>query len=474
MVTCYQFSGPKLDYDRDDLVLELGQTIRTNEPFVNIQPISHFGIDDARGLRLVSNYVTVNLLASDEANLTVAHYWLRQHLPFSSIGCVPVLYVPDNPETITYRDIGSFAFEDQEPWLVVIFGRKVKKIALEVGQNVILATFAGQSLPAQEQERLLNHGHMLISNLKPSPLLQKQIYSGFIVLFDVLNRPSFDLPVLANLVLMESYCNRRLVETMSHKFADSIPIYPGLKEPKFDGNILSFPEHYGTHLDAPFHISEFGRKSDEITIDSIASLPCIKIESNDFDEKIDDPPLAVGLDSFYHWENENGMQIPENSLVFIDTDNCRNWPEPDAYMGRTSNGKLNIVGLHAEALNFLIKRRKIAGVGIDTISTDGSMITDTPMPSHVTLALNDAIGIENAAHIDTLPNIRTHPRMHPVSKCLMVPIRIQGGTAAPTAIFAITQPKRDDFYDGGAAPKSVTLNWCFTIIFIMWIILLQL
>ena len=90
-------------------------------------------------------------------------------------------------------------------------------------------------------------------------------------------------------------------------------------------------------------------------------------------------------------------------------------------------GRMHFPGFSAEAVKFLIERRNIRGIGLDTLSIDPGQSRDFAV--HHLLGSHGRYGLENLAGLDDLP---------PVGFYLIVaPIKIETGTGGPTRVFAI-------------------------------------
>lgn len=191
-------------------------------------------------------------------------------------------------------------------------------------------------------------------------------------------------------------------------------------------------EHGGTHIDAPIHFYENRNTVDQIPIEQlIGSGIVIRIS-----EKADkNRNYQFSVEDILDWETKHGT-IPERSIVLIDTGSSKYWPNRKEYMGTNERGKeavkkLKFPGIHPDAAKFLVSKRKIKAVGLDTPSIDfgGS----TQYETHQTLFEKNIPGFENVANLDQLPN-----------KGFMVialPIKLKGGSGGPLRIVAFIPAK---------------------------------
>lgn len=191
-------------------------------------------------------------------------------------------------------------------------------------------------------------------------------------------------------------------------------------------------EHGGTHIDAPIHFYENRNTVDQIPIEQlIGSGIVIRIS-----EKADkNRNYQFSVEDILDWETKHGT-IPEHSIVLIDTGSSKYWPNRKEYMGTDERGKeavkkLKFPGIHPDAAKFLVSKRKINAVGLDTPSLDfgGS----TQYETHQILFEKNIPGFENVANLDQLPN-----------KGFMVialPIKLKGGSGGPLRIVAFIPAK---------------------------------
>ena len=75
--------------------------------------------------------------------------------------------------------------------------------------------------------------------------------------------------------------------------------------------------------------------------------------------------------------------------------------DADAYRGTDSSGTLHFPGFSADATEWLIRRRRIRALGVDTLSIDpGNSAT---FDAHTILNGAERYGIENLARLSRLP-----------------------------------------------------------------------
>ncbi len=196
-----------------------------------------------------------------------------------------------------------------------------------------------------------------------------------------------------------------------------------LKDDGVYSGAYSTPEHLGTHIDAPNHFEDNQPSVDKIGLESLVG-PAVVIDISGKVENNVDYKLTVT--DISHWEQVNG-RIQESSIVLLNTGWWRRWNDYDEYKNMDDANKLHFPGYSAEAATFLVEKRDIKGIGIDTLSADCGISTDFAV-HHVINGAGKYI-LENVANLDKLP---------PAGITLIVaPIKIEGGSGGQTRIWAI-------------------------------------
>ncbi|MEY3432652.1 MAG: hypothetical protein RL131_588 [Bacteroidota bacterium] len=190
---------------------------------------------------------------------------------------------------------------------------------------------------------------------------------------------------------------------------------------------LSTPEHGGTHLDAPIHFSK-----DHLTIDQI---PLESVTGNavliDVSEKaLKNRDYLVSISDIENWEKQNGV-IPENTIILFRTGYGQFYPDREKYFGSAKKGneaipELHFPGIDPSATQFLVEKRKIKALGLDTPSMDYGQSKD--FKTHQVLLGANKPGFENVANLDQLPNTGIY--------VVALPMKIKKGSGAPLRIIA--------------------------------------
>lgn len=184
-------------------------------------------------------------------------------------------------------------------------------------------------------------------------------------------------------------------------------------------------EHGGTHIDAPIHFASTGYSVDEIPISQLFG-PALVIDIRA--QCRDNPDYELAQKDINEWEMRHGP-IEQNDLVLLLTGWGTFWPNKKRYLGSQTPddpGSLHFPGFSAEAMTFLVKDRRIRGVGIDTASIDPGRSVD--FPAHRILSEANGFALENVAQLERLP-IRG-------AMLAAFPLKIAGGTGGPIRLVA--------------------------------------
>lgn len=185
-------------------------------------------------------------------------------------------------------------------------------------------------------------------------------------------------------------------------------------------------EHGGTHIDAPIHFGKGQNTLDQIPLYRLVG-PAVVVDVRDAVAKDRDYRLSPG--DLKTWESRHG-RIPIGAIVVMYSGWGRYWPDKVKYLGsETPNDpeSLHFPGFSSEAAEFLVKERKIDGIGIDTPSIDHGPSRNFAV--HQILNGANLYGLENIAHLDRMPPIG--------ATIIALPIKITGGTGGPVRIIAL-------------------------------------
>lgn len=156
-------------------------------------------------------------------------------------------------------------------------------------------------------------------------------------------------------------------------------------------------EHYGTHVDAPGHFVVGGRLATELTLaELITPAVVISIAAR----AARDPDAVVTVDDIRAFERRHG-RIPRGAAVLMYSGWGAKVGDADAYRGTDAAGTLHFPGFSPEATEWLLQRRGIRSLGVDTLSIDPG--NSTTFESHLILNGADRYGVENLANLHRVP-----------------------------------------------------------------------
>ncbi len=205
------------------------------------------------------------------------------------------------------------------------------------------------------------------------------------------------------------------VVDLTHPFDDKTPYWPtatsgfqlttvhkGKTSGGYFYSAYSFcaPEHGGTHLDAPAHFAEGGWSADTLPLKQLMA-PGVVIDV--VEKAAADPDYRLAVADVRSWEARNGTVLA-GSIVLLRTGWSARWPDRKRYLGDDTPGdasRLHFPGFGKEAVELLVRDRKVAALGIDTASLDHGPSTD--FAAHQVGAAAGVPNLENLAHLDQLP-----------------------------------------------------------------------
>ena len=140
----------------------------------------------------------------------------------------------------------------------------------------------------------------------------------------------------------------------------------------FQAHEYRMPGQYGTHVDAPVHMSETGTGLDAFgPRDMILPLCVMDLEK----EVRENPDYALTLADIERWEAGNG-RIPERSFVAFRS----GWGRRRTYAeieNRDAEGTAHYPGWTVEALTFLREERDVTAIGHEPADTDPASVANT-------------------------------------------------------------------------------------------------
>ena len=187
------------------------------------------------------------------------------------------------------------------------------------------------------------------------------------------------------------------------------------------------PEHGGTHLDAPIHFAK-----DKLTIDQIplTSLTGNAIVIDVSENALKNKDYLIQVSDIEEWEKKNG-QIDKNTIVLFRTGYGQFYPDREKYFGTALKGLESIPLLHFPGIDpattqWLVEKRNIKALGLDTPSMDYGQSKD--FQTHRILLDKNKPGFENVANLDKLPAKGIY--------VVALPMKIGKGSGGPLRIIA--------------------------------------
>jgi kynurenine formamidase len=183
------------------------------------------------------------------------------------------------------------------------------------------------------------------------------------------------------------------------------------------GRVVTVHEHTGTHLDAPAHFHEGGATVEGIdAADLVCDAAVIDIRA----ACAADPDYALSTADIDTHETENGLLEPGVAVLV-----CTGWSAHRADASRYV-GDMHFPGLSLEAAQLLVERG-VAGIGIDTLSTDRGVASECPV--HFVTLPAGLWQLEGLVNLELLP---------PRGALLVVGApRLAGGSGVPARPLAL-------------------------------------
>ena len=199
----------------------------------------------------------------------------------------------------------------------------------------------------------------------------------------------------------------RLVD-LSHEFREDFPAFPGapptsretavtIPENGFYGQVWTIWEHICTHMDVPAHFIVGGRTSPELTLDElVAPIAVVDISGRAARE----PDTVVTPDDLTRYERRYG-RIPRNAVVAMYSGWETRAGSEAAYRNTDAGGTMRFPGFGKDAVDWLLERRRIRGIGVDTMSLDHG--PSSTFDVHLTVLGADHYGVENLRNLKQIP-----------------------------------------------------------------------
>jgi kynurenine formamidase len=201
---------------------------------------------------------------------------------------------------------------------------------------------------------------------------------------------------------------REKLVDLTHVFREDFPAFPGAPASSretvvtipangFYGQVWTIWEHICTHVDVPAHFIVEGRTSPELPIEELIA-PVVVV---DISERVArEPDTVVTPDDLARFERRHG-RIPRNALVAMYSGWETRAGSVEAYQNMDAGGRMRFPGFGVDAVTWLLERRRIRGIGVDTMSLDHG--SSTTFDAHLTVLGADRYGVENLRNLKRLP-----------------------------------------------------------------------
>ncbi len=181
---------------------------------------------------------------------------------------------------------------------------------------------------------------------------------------------------------------------------------------------LSMPSGIGTHMDAPRHFAQNGQAIADLPLEClIAKAVVIDCRPNAHAE------YFLTCEEILIFEKTHG-EIPEHALVLLLTGWSQYWHDSVRYRNPDASGHLRFPGFSEDSIDYLLTK-SIVGIGIDTLSPDGS---HPDFPVHRKILGSGKYILENLCHLEKLPPMG--------AKVMAFPLKIRNGSEAPCRVIA--------------------------------------
>jgi len=198
-----------------------------------------------------------------------------------------------------------------------------------------------------------------------------------------------------------------------------------LEHDGYYGRTFTTDEHYGTHLDAPAHFARGMWTVEQIPPERLVR-PLVVL--NVRDKASQNPDYEVSVEDIATWENQHG-EIPSGAVVMAYTGWEGYWSSHKQFRNLQDDGLLHFPGFSLEAAKFLVKTRRVVGLGIDTMSVDKGATTTYPV--HKFTSQESVYHLENVAGLALAP---------PSGATVVVaPLKLGDGSGAPVRLLALVK-----------------------------------
>jgi len=192
--------------------------------------------------------------------------------------------------------------------------------------------------------------------------------------------------------------------------------------------LITMPEHFGTHMDAPAHFDPKGLTVDSIPLQNLLA-PAVVIDVTREVEA--DQDYRVRREDLVKWEGQHG-KIPAGAVVLVRTGWGARWPSQKRYMNQDAQGVLHFPGLSVDVAQYLLDSAHPVAIGIDTASIDYGPSKNFEV-HHLTMSAG-LYHLENLMHLGALPARGAY--------VIALPLPFAGGSGSPARVLALVPKSR--------------------------------
>lgn len=144
-----------------------------------------------------------------------------------------------------------------------------------------------------------------------------------------------------------------------------------------------------------------------------------------------DEDAGVTVDDIRAWERRHGP-LPEGAFVAMYSGWEERLSDPDSFLNADASGTLHFPGFTPEAAEFLVGKRSIVGIGVDTLSLDPGASTEIEV--HRTTLPTGKYGLENIANLGEVDAAG--------ATIIVGGPKHENGTGGPARVFAVSPVRR--------------------------------
>lgn len=196
---------------------------------------------------------------------------------------------------------------------------------------------------------------------------------------------------------------------------------------------MSMLETAGTYIEAPARLVAGNVSVDRLPPSLLMGYGAVVDVRKAVNEA---PGYQVTRSDIESWESDHGP-IPSESILVIRTGWSERWATPARYANVSAEGKPLYPGISSDAVDFLMRERRVHAIGIDTPSPYAGSGNE---PGQRAFLLSGKLHINNLTNLDQLPPSGTF--------IIAMPLKVQGSGAAPARVIAIMPQKKTEIEPG--------------------------